>query len=124
MPVQIEELRHTDIIIYFIKLSIISSYTYLTSLKILNIHQKKTTLILILIWNICMSIVSTIIQIQISFSNVVLFIIFYLSIVFSKTTKSKIGYSIIVFMLATKLDNLALFERESFFVKLDTLFSI
>lgn len=104
MPVQIEELTHTDIIIYFIKLSIISSYTYLTSLKILNIHQKKTTLILILIWNICMSIVSTIIQIQISFSNVVLFIIFYLSIVFSKTTKSKIGYSIIINVISLSIN--------------------
>ena len=96
MPVQTEVITNTDIIIYFMKLIFISLCTYFTSIKILNVKVDRAIIASTLLWNIFTSIISTIIQVNVSFSSVILFMIFSISIIFSITTKSGMGYSIII----------------------------
>lgn len=104
MPIQTELTRDIDIVIYFIKLIFIGFYTYLTSIKILNIKLKKRKNIISLIWIIITSIICTILQSRITFSSAILLLTFSLSIIFSINTKSGIGYSIIINTLSLSVN--------------------
>ena len=101
---QIEWIVDTNMIIYAVRLLFICTYTYFTSLKILNIKFAKNTILTTLIWIICTSVICTIIKTQVNFSSVILFMTFSVSVILSINTKSGMGYSIIVNTLSSSFN--------------------
>lgn len=91
-----EWITDINIIIYTLKSLLIFLYTYITSIKILDIKLSNKKKILVLIFIIFTSIICTVIQEKLSYSSALIYIIFSISIIFSLSTKCGIGYSIIV----------------------------
>ena len=104
MPIRTEWMQETNLIIYTIKIFIISFYTYFTSIKLLNIKLNKKTFLKTLIWIIGTCLICVFIKTQVDFNSVILFSTFSLSILFTINTKSGIGYSIIVNALSSSIN--------------------
>ena len=104
MPIQTEWIQDTNLIVYIIKIFIISIYTYFTSLRILNIKLNKKTFFTILTGITITCLLCTIMKTRISFNSVILLITFSISIIFSINTKNGIGYSIMINALSVSIN--------------------
>ena len=96
MLAQIEWIGNMDSVIYILKLIFISIFTYFTSGKTVNIKADKKTVVLSIIWIICICIICTSLKSLVNFSIIILLMISSISIIFSINTKSGIGYSIVI----------------------------
>lgn len=90
-----EWIGNGSILIYIIKILVISIFTYITSIKISNvkINKKYIVPVLIIIIN---SIICGIINRISNFSSSIIYLVFTMSSIFSLSTKNKIGYSILI----------------------------
>ena len=98
-----EWIGNGSILIYIIKILVISIFTYITSIKISNvkINKKYIVPVLIIIIN---SIICGIINRISNFSSSIIYLVFTMSSIFSLSTKNKIGYSILINIISISIN--------------------
>lgn len=90
-----------DIIIYFIELIVINMYVYYSFKKILNIETKSIKRLLTIFFSsIILSVIGTYIEFFVNaFLNLII-VIFFNGLILGRLTKNKIGYSLIISLIA------------------------
>ena len=87
----------TDIIIYFIKLFVISIYSYYCFIKMLNVKKQNSVhIIIIVLTSFILGAFCTYIKFFINSFLSVIILCFLYGIILGVITKSKIGYSLII----------------------------
>ena len=100
MLTETEWITDTDLILYVIKIFLISIATYFTSIKMVNLkldkNLSKKRLMTAIIFIIGTCLICMLVKTKIEFNSVILLITFSLSTLFCLNTKSGMGYSLIV----------------------------
>ena len=99
-----EWIGNGSILIYIIKILVISIFTYITSIKISNIKINKKYMISSIIIIIINSIICGIINKISDFSSSIVYLVFTISSIFSLSTKNKIGYSILINIISISIN--------------------
>ena len=108
MLTEIEWITDTDLILYVIKIFLISIATYFTSIKMINLKLDKSLskkrLMTAIIFIIGTCLICMFVKTKIEFNSVILLITFSLSTLFCLNTKSGMGYSIIINTLSLSIN--------------------
>ena len=91
-----EWIGNTNLLVYIIKFVIIAFCTYITSIKLLGTKINKKEIIILSIGIFITAIICSILKMTVDYSNIIICLIFSLSVIFSKLTKSGMGYSIMI----------------------------
>ena len=109
MQINLEWINDNETIIYFLKIIVISIFTFYTSIKLLNIKQYWNTKykVIFCVSSVGISIFSKIMDKTTTMNiNSIVYIIFCVSIIFSILTKYNFGYSILVIAISLSINQI------------------